>query len=731
MQTNNEIIHQVLERGDCPLHYWTIGSAANPLLIFLHGATLDHHAFDAQVAALAQDFFVLLLDIRGHGLSQPLRTPFTIQAVLDDLLALLDHLDKAQAIFLGQSMGGSIVQEMAFYYPERVRAIVAIGSPCITIRPSLYSACDVQIFLFSMRLYSWIVQYFDLLPWMLRMFMAYRASLKQETRLYHLRTMTQVKRKHFFAIWKAWGNCIHPKRGYRILQPVLLVCGEHDTIGNWKRQMPHWAKRDPSARFVIIPDAGHLANQDNAAEFNRVLLEFLGTLVDITYTRPSREAQAELQQGKSERAELSIGTMDISERIFGVLDEAETGEKHFQTVEESEVEEQIVAVLNKIDSDNKYFGKKSQLIRLYRLWEENNWSVSQLNFEQDRIDWTTVLTQERQQALRWYFAMFLDGEKNVTTTLAPFIDAVEHPEEKTFLATQIADEARHHVFFDRFLRETCDIGHDMPSTLQSMKPYLSWGYLQIFTELERISANLRQNPHDSVLLTQGIVLYHLVLEGTLAHTELHFLSNFARHHKILPGFSEGLKQVMRDESRHIAFGLKILRELVMRSPAHKSAAIALLSRVFPWVAGVTVPPNGDWGYINALGYSPEDIYTFGLSAIRKKLLSIGIKPCEVLSLVQLGDTAPIGEQARRLVILINGGVLGTDKEPFVTEEVLDAIFEAMCHAAAWTQRKHHIRATIQWIFSDALPRSFRLHGRERPEMSREQSNRPDVTLRCS
>ena len=136
---------------------------------------------------------------------------------------------------------------------------------------------------------------------------------------------------------------------------------------------------------------------------------------------------------------------------------------------------------------------------------------------------------------------------------------VERPEEKVFLATQIADEARHQVFFDRFLRETCGMGHDMSSTLQSVRPDLSWGYLQVFAELERICARLRQRPRDKVLLTQRIVLYHLVIEGMLAHTGLHFLSDFAKRNQILPGFTAGMKQVIRDESHHIAFGIQILR----------------------------------------------------------------------------------------------------------------------------------------------------------------------------
>jgi len=72
-------------------------------------------------------------------------------------------------------------------------------------------------------------------------------------------------------------QCIHYEPNYHITQPMLIVRGEHDKLGNIAKDAPIWAARD-NARSVIIPDAGHCSNQDNPTFFNRVLVEFLGSL---------------------------------------------------------------------------------------------------------------------------------------------------------------------------------------------------------------------------------------------------------------------------------------------------------------------------------------------------------------------------------------------------------------------------------------------------------------------
>lgn len=370
--------------------------------------------------------------------------------------------------------------------------------------------------------------------------------------------------------------------------------------------------------------------------------------------------------------------------------------------------------------------------RLYRLWEENNWSAKNLDFSQDARDWQEKLTEQQRRTILWNYAMFLDGEESVTVTLAPFMNAAPRYEDRVFLATQIADEARHHVFFDRFLREVCHIGQDYRSTLEETRPQLTWGYRQVFNELDRVSDHLRLHPKSLPLLAQGVAIYHLVIEGMLAHTGQHYLRDFSATAGVFPGFGEGINLIARDESRHIAFGIQLLRELVSESAACKAAALEILELVLPWTAGVFTPPAHNWEYVNCLGYTPQEVFAFGLRSIETKLHRAGIEPSEVRALVKIGHINPPEEQADRLFDLIEGNVIGTDEAPSINEKAMDALFASVADLAVSTRARHPRSAcAIQWIFDEAAPRYLELHPGKKPRVAVGKHTQPRLTLHCS
>ena len=89
---------------------------------------------------------------------------------------------------------------------------------------------------------------------------------------------------------------------------------------------------------------------------------------------------------------------------------------------------------------------------LYRRWESQQWAVADLDFTLDREDWLKATDLERKSTL-WSHRLFFNGEERVTATLAPFVWAAPTPEIEIFLSTQMVDEARHTVFFQRWWHE--------------------------------------------------------------------------------------------------------------------------------------------------------------------------------------------------------------------------------------------------------------------------------------
>lgn len=262
---------------------------------------------------------------------------------------------------------------------------------------------------------------------------------------------------------------------------------------------------------------------------------------------------------------------------------------------------------------------------LYRRWERLNWRVSDLDFSQDRDDWL-ALDPDYQERLLWVLAAFYVAEQRVAATLTPYVAAAPKIEQKIFLATQCVDEARHTVFFDRWFQEVVAAGDgDLARRLRSSRRWVGPGFAPLFDEyLEEVTSELRRNPKDIALFAKAMAVYHLVVEGVLALTGQKFILAWARNNGILPGFRAGFTAVARDESRHVSFGVKVIRDLVTADPAlvgpvHDGTREAL--RLGTWLYQ---PPGGDVTYTSVFGYSLSDLFNYGGIQLEKKMRAIGI-----------------------------------------------------------------------------------------------------------
>ena len=98
-----------------------------PALIFSHGFLMDRTMFDSQVKHFRENFRCVCWDERGFG-DTLANGPFSFWDSADDAIALMDHLNIAEAVLLGMSQGGFLSLRAALRYPERVNALVLIDS---------------------------------------------------------------------------------------------------------------------------------------------------------------------------------------------------------------------------------------------------------------------------------------------------------------------------------------------------------------------------------------------------------------------------------------------------------------------------------------------------------------------------------------------------------------------------------------------------------------------------
>src|ERR1044072_9167197 len=245
---------------------------------------------------------------------------------------------------------------------------------------------------------------------------------------------------------------------------------------------------------------------------------------------------------------------------------------------------------------------------LYRRWERGNWRATEIDFAQDRGEWQGRFSDLERRAALWNYAMFFHGEDSVADNLSPFIDAAPREEQRYFLTTQQVDEARHAVFFNRFMHEVVERGDGtIAGSLEATRPELTWGFVKTFAMLDRVVDELRRD-RSRTKLAQAVTMYHFVVEATLAQPGQHFISDYLATREVLPGFREGMRNVSLDEQSPIGFGVKLLRDPAAEDPDVPDAVADQLREVLPYSLGVFVPPGWDTRYVECFGFTLEQGY---------------------------------------------------------------------------------------------------------------------------
>ncbi len=367
---------------------------------------------------------------------------------------------------------------------------------------------------------------------------------------------------------------------------------------------------------------------------------------------------------------------------------------------------------------------------LYRRWEQNNWSAYDIDFSQDRQGWDSLKEIQRASAM-WIYSMFFYGEDAVTDGLSPYIDAAPTEEQAYFLATQQVDEARHSIFFARFFDEVIGASGTISERLEFTQQYLGWGYKGVFARLETMFDELRADK-SLPKFAQAIALYHLVIESTLAQPGQHYIEDFFMKEGTMPGFSEGMTNVSRDEQRHIGFGVKALADAFASEQGEecKEAVAELMREVMPYAVAVFVPPGWDERYTTEWGFTLEDIYCFGMKSVEAKWRMTGYPLEDMPGVYPFDPEMPHAERAQRQIAMLKAGVIGEPNgTPQFSPEVQRYLFDVMALSADTSQVDKPV--TFQWRFSDdAEPYYIRIdNGSTRAEQG--EAEKPDLTLKTT
>ncbi len=365
---------------------------------------------------------------------------------------------------------------------------------------------------------------------------------------------------------------------------------------------------------------------------------------------------------------------------------------------------------------------------LYARWERNQWAATAIDLTRDAVDWREKLTETQRRSALWLYSIFFHGEDSVADNLSPYVDAAPREEQTYFLTTQQVDEARHSVFFHRFLHEVVGLGDGtVGGGLRATHDQLTWGHRMVFGRLDRMADELRRD-RSKVQLAKAVTLYHVIVEAMMAQSAQHMIEDYLERYDVLPGFREGMRFVSLDEQRHIAFGVKLLADLYAEDPGPiGEAIIGVIREVLPWVTDVPIPPGFDREYTRAWGFELEDLGETAARSLEQKLRAIGL-PVDTMEGIPFDLTDPPRRRAEIGVALRTANFTGPGGPLDRSDENVRLFFDAVARQAI----TRHVRpgTTIQWEFSDFEPWHVVLaDGRSEAQPGR--VDRPSITFRSS
>jgi len=110
------------------LSYERAGLDGGPVVVFVHGLAASRRVWKGQVDRLRDRYDTICIDLRSHGASPAVDSPCTRTDLVNDLIGVLDRENVARAAIVGHSAGGVVAMQAAVEHPQRVSALVLVGT---------------------------------------------------------------------------------------------------------------------------------------------------------------------------------------------------------------------------------------------------------------------------------------------------------------------------------------------------------------------------------------------------------------------------------------------------------------------------------------------------------------------------------------------------------------------------------------------------------------------------
>lgn len=256
--------------NDITIHFRDEGPEDGVPVVFSNSLGTDFRIWDAMISAMKNrapnKFRFIRYDKRGHGVSDAPPAPYLMDDHVDDLVALLDHLDVESAVVIGLSVGGLIAQGLADKSPHKIRALILSDTGHKIGDEELWDTRIMAIRESGIAAISKTI----LERWFSRNF---RNSRKSEFAAY-ANMLVRTPLEGYLGTCAAIRNADMTRIAKAITLPTLLIVGSND--GSTPPElMAETHELISGSRFEIIDGPGHLPCIEKPEITAELVLDFL------------------------------------------------------------------------------------------------------------------------------------------------------------------------------------------------------------------------------------------------------------------------------------------------------------------------------------------------------------------------------------------------------------------------------------------------------------------------
>ena len=238
-------------------------------ITFIHGAGGSSTIWHKQVKVLKEHFNLLLIDLRGHGMSNdlPVNTDYSLGVVVDEVVEVIQYLKLKKSHFIGVSLGTIIITKISELYPKVVDKVILSGAITSFSTRTLFLLRTAQMIkgftpnIILYRLFALIIMPSKEHRVSRRIFINEAKKIKNKAFKNWLRLLPEIK------------HTIDDISKLKLSKPTLFISGIEDYL--FVRQIEEYVKDKSNCFLEKVNNSGHIVNIDQYQTFNKFALGFL------------------------------------------------------------------------------------------------------------------------------------------------------------------------------------------------------------------------------------------------------------------------------------------------------------------------------------------------------------------------------------------------------------------------------------------------------------------------